>query len=271
MRKWAWRTALAIVFVIIAAAFLTGPLFPWSPIKPSYTHFTLHRADIYYPSGTTLDEAYKQVDSFIEEAEKFHRLKMPDRITVIEPRSWTDFHLQAPWQRGNAIGALTLQTGTVIWITPKVAEKHFDPAEFLRHELSHAILDQNTTLWRGHKLNSQPWFYEGLAVDFGRQKAYLTEQEFIARAQTEPLAPVFNGNNTDMRFNYVAWRYFIEYIIKTRGRDRFQDYLMRVMQEPDQARALFPECLGISFDDALRVFQSQLREQPGAINLPADL
>jgi hypothetical protein len=258
MRKWAWRAALAIIFVLIAAAFLVGPLFPWSPIKPGYAHFILHRADIYYPSGTTLDESYKQVDSFIEQAEIFHRLKMPDRLTVIKSRSWSDFHMQAPWQRGTAIAGLTLQTGTVIWITPKVGEKKLDPAEFLRHELSHAILDQNTTLWRGHKLNSQPWFYEGLAVDFGRQKAYLTEQEFIARVQTEPLAPVFNGNDTDMRFNYVAWRYFIEYLIKTRGRDKFQDYLLRVMQDPDQARALFPECLGISFDDALRQFQAGL-------------
>ena len=59
-----------------------------------------------------------------------------------------------------------------------------------------------------------------------------------------------------MRFNYVAWRYFLEYLIKTRGRDRFQDYLLRVMQEPVHARALFPECLGISFDDALPQLQA---------------
>ncbi len=262
MRKWGWWTALAIVLVVIGAAFCVGPLLPWSPIKPGYTHFTLHRADIYYPSGTTLDESYKQIDSFIEEAEAFHKLKMPDRITVIAPRTWTDFHLQAPWQRGTAIGALTLQTGTVIWITPKIAEKHFDPGEFLRHELSHAILDQNTTLWRGHKLNGQPWLYEGLAVDFGRQKAYLTEDEFIARAQTTPLAPAFNGDNSDMRFSYIAWRDFLEYIIRTRGRDKFQDYLLRVMQEPDQAQALFPEFFGLSFDAAIRQFQAIVREQP---------
>ena len=260
MRKWAWWTGLAIVIVVVAVAFCFGPLFPWSPLKPGYTHFILHRADIYYPSGTTLDESYRQLDVFIEEAEAFHKLKMPDRITAIAPRTWRDFHMQAPWQRGNAIGGLTLQTGTVIWITPKVAEKHFDPAEFLRHELSHAILDQNMPLWRGHKLNAQPWLYEGIAVDFGRQKSYLTEQEFIARAQTEPLAPVFNGNNSDMRFNYVAWRYFVEYMMTKRGRDRFQDYLLRVMQDPDQARAVFPELFGVSFDNAVLEFQSKLRE-----------
>jgi hypothetical protein len=264
MRKWAWWAALAIVVVVVFAAFLEGPLFPWSPLKPGYTHFTLHRADIYYPSGTTLDESYKQVDSFIDEAEKFHRLKMPDRIKMIVPRTWVDFHLQAPWQRGNVVAGLTLQSGRVIWMTPKIAEKHFDPAEFLRHELSHAILDQNTTLWRGHKLNGQPWLYEGLAVNFGRQKAYLTSTEFFARAQTEALAPAFNGDNSDMRFDYVAWRYFVEYMMRARDRDRFQDYLLRVMQDPDQARAVFPEYFGKSFDEAIREFQARVRE-PGGI------
>jgi len=262
MRKWGWWTAFAIVIVVFVAALCDGPLFPWSPIKPGYTHFTLHRADIYYPSGTTLEESYKQLDSFIDEAEKFHQLKMPDRITVIAPRTWTDFHLQAPWQRG-PVGALTLQTGTVIFVTPKIAEQHFDTVEYLRHELSHAILDQNMPLWRGHKMNGQPWLYEGLAVDFGKQKSYLTEDEFIARAQTEPLAPAFNGNDSDMRFNYVAWRYFLEYMIRTRSRDKFQDYLLRVMQDPDHARAIFPEYFSVSFDAAVLEFQSSLRAPGG--------
>jgi hypothetical protein len=258
MRKWLLWSATVVFFAFIAFVFCYGPLFPWSPFKPGYTHFILHRADIYYPSGTNLEDAYKQVDAFIEEAETFHRLKMPDRITVIAPRTWRDFHLQAPWQSGPVAG-LTLQTGTVIFITPKVVEKNLDPAEFLRHELSHAILDQNMTLWRGHKFNHEPWLYEGLAVDFGRQKAYLTEEEFVTQAGTKPIAPAFNGDNSDMRFNYVAWRDFLEHIILTRGRDKFQDYLLRVMQDPDQARALFPEFFGMSFDNAVSEFQAIMR------------
>jgi hypothetical protein len=260
MRKWAWWAAPAVIIVLIAAAFLFGPLFPWSPIQPGYTRFRLHRADVYYPSGTALDDSYRQLDTFIDEAEAFHQLKMPDRITVVAPKTWTDFHMHAPWQGGNAVAAITLQTGTVIYLTPKIGEKNLDNAEFLRHELSHAILNQNMTLWRGRKMSHMPWLSEGLAVDFGRQKAYLTEEEFLARAQTEPLAPAFDGGNPDMRFNYVAWRDFLEYIIRTRGRDKFQDYLLRVMQDPDEARALFPEFFKISFDDAVKEFQAKVRE-----------
>jgi hypothetical protein len=238
------------------AALFAGPLFPWSPLKPGYTHFVMHRADAYYPSGTILEEPYQALDTLIDEAEKFHRLKMPDRITVITPSSWSAFRRHAPWEGSNAIAALTLQTGTVIYVTPKIAEKHIDTTEFLRHELSHAIIDQNTTLWRGHKLNAQPWLYEGLAVDFGNQKSYLTRAEFLERARTRPLAPVFNGDNSDMRFNYVAWRYFLDFLISTRGRDKFQEYLLGAMQDPDRARAMFPEYFKILFDDAVREFQA---------------
>jgi hypothetical protein len=258
MRKWVWWAGGAIV-VLIAGAFLFGPLFPWSPVKPGYTHYTLHRADVYYPAGTTLEDAYQQIDSYIAEAEKFHRLKMPDRITVVAPGSWGDFRRHAPWQQGTAVAAITLQTGTVIYVTPKIAEKHLDTGEFLRHELSHAILDQNMTMWRGHKLNGQPWLWEGLAVDFGRQTSYMTDAEFVARARTQPMAPVFNGDGTDMRFDYVAWRDFLQHRINLSGRDRFQEYPLRVMQEPDQARALFPEFFGLSFDAAVEEFQASVR------------
>lgn len=264
--RWVWPSILAgasLIAVIFALAFLYGPLFPWSPVKPGYTHFILHRADIFYPTGTVLEEPYQQIDSMIGEAETFFRLKMPDRITVIAPSTWTRFHMEAPWDRGPVAG-LTLQMGTVIFITPKVAEKRADTAEYLRHEIGHAILDQNMTLWRGHKLSQQQWLFEGLAVDFGRQKSYLSDEEFIARARTVPLAPSFNGDHSDMRFTYIAWRYFLEHMIHTRGRDRFQDYLLRVMAEPDRARELFPEYFNISFDAAVQEFQGRVRE-PGGI------
>lgn len=257
MSRWLRWAGSAILLLLLIAAALDGPLFPWSPVKPGYTRFALHRADVFYPTGTKLDDAYQRIDAFIEEAEAFHRLKMPDRITVIAPRSWTDFHLQSAWQTGPVAG-VTYQTGTVIFITPKVAEKHADAGEYLRHELSHAILFQNMTAWRGHQMNRQPWLLEGLAVDFGQQKSYLSQEEFLAQARGRPLAPSFNGDNSDMRFNYIAWKNFLEFLIQTRGRDKFQDYLLRVMQEPGEARLVFPEYFGTTFDEAVREFQREV-------------
>jgi len=246
-------------FLLVLLAMCDGPLFPWSPVKPGYSHLALSRADVYYPSGVELNPAYRQVDAFIEQAEIFHGLKMPQRITVIASRTWTDFHLQMPAIRGNVVGAVTLQTGTVIWVTPKLAEKSLDVGEFLRHELSHAILDQNTSLVRSFKLNSQPWFYEGIAVSFGRQQAYLSRDEFVARARSETLLPAFQGGSADMRFNYPAWRYFLEYLKRTRGPEAFHSFMLEEIREPDAWRQSFQADFAIPFAAAVSEFETEVR------------
>jgi hypothetical protein len=255
VRKW----IATILFVAVVLLAFYGPLFPRSPVKPGYKHYILTRADVFYPNGTHLDPAFEQIDFLIASAENYHQMKMTDRITVILVRDWNDFHFKNPWLRGNAVGAATLQTGTVIYVTPKLAEKHFDPAEFLRHELSHAILDQNNTLWRGYKLSRQLWLFEGIAVAFGDQKTYITRDEFLAQVKTTALKPSFEGANPDMRFNYVAWRYFLEYLMKTRSRAAFQSFLTQAMQDPDHVRALFPSSFGASFDNAVSEFESHAR------------
>jgi hypothetical protein len=215
---------------------------------------------VYYPNGAVLDPAYRDIDHFIGEAEDFHGLKMHERIAVIASRSWTDFHLQMPVIRGNAVGAVTLQTGTVIWITPKLAEKHFDVAEFLRHELSHAIIDQNTTLRRSFKMKDQSWFYEGIAVSFGRQRSYLSRDEFVERARSEALLAAFQGASADMRFNYPVWRYFLEYLKQTRGTEAFASFLRDDMREPDEWRPMFQKHFGVPFAAAVSEFEKTVRE-----------
>jgi hypothetical protein len=262
-KRWTPRVARklgypALLLVLLAA--FDGPLFPWSPVKSGYSHMALSRADVYYPSGAALDPAYRQIDHFIGEAEDFHGLKMPERITVIAARSWMDFHLQMPAIRGNAVGAVTLQTGTVIWVTPKLAEKHLDVAEFIRHELSHAILEQNTTLWRGFKMNRQPWFYEGIAVSFGRQQSYLSHGEFVEQARSHAMLPVFEGSSGDMRFNYPAWRYFLEYLKHSRGPAAFQSFMLDDMREPDHWPASFQKDFGVPFAAAVSEFEAKVRE-----------
>src|SRR2546422_845259 len=64
----------------------------------------------------------------------------------------------------------------------KLKEGNFSLEEFLRHELSNALLSQHTTIPKSLKLTAQAWFSEGLAVSFSRQKAYLSQAEFIQRA-----------------------------------------------------------------------------------------
>ena len=255
--------AIAIaLFLLLALCFPFGPLFPWSPWKPGYASLNLDRADIYYPSGTRLPGAFLDVDGFITQSEQFHRLKVPKRISVILCRTWNDFGRFMPTL--GRVGAATLDTGTVIYVTPRIAERGLDYGEFLRHEISHATLHQNQAIWNAHAASKAPWFYEGLAVSFGRQKAYASIQEFTAFTIARDLVAVIDPAKarpdlrTDIRYSYQVWRYFLEHLIDTEGRDKFQQLIQGMMRDPTASERVFKEVYGTPLPDAARGFRNDV-------------
>lgn len=250
-----------LLFVLVL--FPYGPLFPWSPIHPGYESIHLQRADVIYPAGWRLPEPYYKIDSLIAEAEQFHRLAMPHRLTVIASRSWEDFHRFVPHLRGHGVAAVTLLPGRVIYVTPRIGEKGLNITEFLRHELSHAALNQNQSIWNGYKMTQQGWISEGLAVSFGQQTAYLSRSEFLSRARVEDLGGVIGHKGAgDIRFAYVLWRYFLEDLVKTHGRDEFQRFLTAYINDPDHFREIFHREYGMEVSTAAAEFQARVRRMP---------
>ena len=61
-----------------------------------------------------------------------------------------------------------------------------------------------------------------------------------------------------MRVNYAAWRYFVEYMMRMRGRDVFQGYLLAFLQNPEDAAPLFQRTFGIALPDAVIEFERQV-------------
>jgi hypothetical protein len=254
--------------LLVLLLFPYGPLFPWSPVKPGFEHIALDRADVYYPTGTTLDPAYLRADSIIRESESFHRLAAPKRICIVACKDWDDFARRLPQFRGSrGIGAVTLATGTVIYVAPSLKERGKDVGEYLRHEVSHATLHQNQSIMNAYRLTEVQWLSEGIAVSYGNQKSYYSDAEFQARIQRENVAPFIDPARRgevkelfEMRYAYVAWRRFNEYLIASRGRDVYQGYLTAVMRDPRAWRELFPKHFqGLSFAQAIEEFQRSAR------------
>lgn len=256
---WARRFGYLLLLAVMLA-FPYGPLFPWSPVHPGYTKVPFQRADILCADGATLDPAYRDIDQDIADAERFHDLKFDRRITVVACRDWNDFHRFVPHVSGTAVGAVTLGTGTVIYVTPKIAEMHFDTGEFLRHELSHAALNQHQNLLNALRLVDQAWFMEGVAVLVGRQRSYISGAELAARAQHEDLWPVFDGSRQrDMRLAYQAWRYFWVWRIAQSGRTPYLRLQEACISDPDGCRNDFQDVYGITLKEAVERYQSDLR------------
>ncbi len=263
VRRLSWFVFVMALF-ITPWAFAYGPLFPWSAVKPGYTSLSLRRADVYYPKGRALDPAYLQIDRYLSEAEAFHHLSAPHRLRVIACANYGDFDRFSPLTTG--AGAATLETGTAIYVSPKVGERGLDHGEFLRHEISHAIVSQNISFWRQWTLRHYTWLYEGVPVWFGRQRAYMPQEQFLARAKAMDLQPLFefdahatNRPQVDMRLAYVAWRDFLDYLAQHRGKDTFDVFFHKALDSPSDTLGVFEQVYGRKLPDMVKQFESAIR------------
>ncbi|HUW62032.1 MAG TPA: hypothetical protein VMZ06_13610 [Candidatus Bathyarchaeia archaeon] len=275
--------AVAGVAAVLLYALLFGPLFAFSPLKFGFNELHLGRCKVSYPSGATPDPAYSQLDDLMAETEKFHRLSFKKNVLVIVCASNSQYR-RFSLASGNAC---TVQTGTVIYIRPSISEAAYPPriahqggvlkllppanpakrdlASFLKHELSHAVLYQNTTLWKAMKIKR--WPEEGLAVYFGNTHHYYAGEDLRSLAiddgfwfnlTNEDAEPVGIPDGIKHFFSYGAYCGFITYLVDTYGRHHVLNFVKDYIRSPQNEEALFKKQFGISLNDALEEFRKRL-------------
>jgi hypothetical protein len=162
---------------------------------------------------------------------------------------------------------VTIPTGTVIYLTPSIDET-WDVGGVLRHELSHATLNQNRTLLSVWRLLKQPWFSEGVAGVTagmgipapGRKLVAVPAVDFIAKARHEELWPSFDAvQQKDWRFSYTAWEFFWDRQIELRGKETFLKFESACISEPEKCRVDFANVYGMGLRQAVEAYQNDLR------------
>jgi hypothetical protein len=259
---------LGVVILTLLAAFPLGPLFAWSPLHPGYSQLHFSRADVLYPKGTELDSAYREIDRYVAVAESFHELKCTKKIKVVVCGNWNDcLRFAAPFLLGQRPLAVTVPTGTVIFVTPKVTGLA-DIGGVLRHELSHAVQNQNRSLLSVWRMLRQPWVSEGVAgvvaangaTAPGRYLVSMPETEFLSRTRTEDLWPSFAAaEQKEFRFSYTAWMYFWNRQIKQNGKPRFLGFERACFSDPNECRKVFANVYGTDLRKAVEDFQAGVR------------
>jgi hypothetical protein len=256
---------LNLFVIVLALAFVFGPLLPWSPFKAGYQLTRYSNADIFSHSSNDQLADYANIDRMMQEAEAFHRMKFLRRVKVIACKSWGDCERAFAMVKRQNAGGVTLAIGDVIYITPRLKERNLSVEEFLRHELSHTLLSQHTTIRKSLTITEQGWFSEGLAVPFARQKAYLSEAEFLEQASATDVAKFIDpaqmhrsSHDWDARFAYTAQRFFIEYLKRRFGADRFQEFTVHYPDDPNDYCGLFSQVFQVPFSEAIKEF-SQLQ------------
>ncbi len=263
-----WKhVILGLIMLAFLAAFPWGPLFAWSPVHPGYRHVRFSSADVLYPDGAALDPAYREIDRYVALAESFHEVKCVKKIRVVVCRNWSDCVRFATPFLGRPL-AVTIPTGTLIFITPKAAAFRADIGELLRHELSHAVLKQNRSLVSVLHMRKQPWVSEGVAglvaemgtTAPGRQSISLPKKEFLPRAKTEELWLSFAAvPQKDWRFSYTAWVCFWNRQIERNGKATFLRFERACFSDPQGCRSSFGDVYGTDLRSAVEAFQAEVR------------
>lgn len=132
-----------------------------------------------------------------------------------------------------------------------------------RCELSHALLDQNTTLIKAFGRNRTPSLNEGVAVAFARQCDYFTRAQFLEMAARvdvgEYIDPSRPARDWNARFAYPAQRYLVEFLKHVNGEGAFVAYLHAANAAPEQTTALFRRHFPVLLTEAIGQYREQIR------------
>lgn len=249
----------------------------------------LERCTIIYPGQSVLSPEYSTLDTLMVETERFHRMSFRKRITAVVCAT-NGQHKRFSLGGGHAN---TIQTGTVIYIRPSIKDTTYPPplqregeageaptarkigrrdlSGFLKHELSHAILYQNTGLIRAFRIKS--WLEEGLAIYFGNPDHYYRGEEFRALAfrqgcffnlLNDESEPVVILPENKFYFKYGAYYEFMAYLVDKHGLDAVLDFTHAYIRSPSDEEALFHASFGCSPAAMLDRFREDRKRLPGA-------
>lgn len=244
-----------LMLMLVIYSLIWGILFPLSPIKFGFNKISYHNASILYPKEMLLPDDYKSVDHLMGETERFHRLKFKKKVTVIICATKSQYKRYST-QRSPLC---TMATGTIIYINPTIKDTNRDIQGFLKHELSHALIFQNTTFLKTFKIKR--WLREGLAVFYGNPHHYYQGKDFCRLAVDEGYFLDFLQDNEAIEqipreirylFEYAEYKYFIDYLVTNYGMDLFLKFINQYILEPESEKELFKQIYSL---ELLEVFQ----------------
>lgn len=236
-----------------------GPLFPWNPIKIGYTEVTSSNANIFIKNISEKDSAVYKIDEIIQNLERIHHLEFQSDFKIIVLDRDSNMKRYLPWMSGSKY-SVSLSVVDLIYIGPIARKSNMGIEPYIKHELSHLLIDQNTTFENAREIHNQGWFTEGLA-EYAGNRSFYSKENFIKICKSENIeftdlrekSPL-DMSNYELKVNYSFYRFFIEFLIETYGIEKFQKYLKRYIENPKKYIQLFDEVFRIELEQLLTQF-----------------
>ena len=258
-RKFFFLTFLLLVVLYL----LWGPLFPWNPLKFGFKKIESPKATVYITDFNGENVVYK-LDEILQEGEKFHGMGFKEKFKIIILGKESNMKRYLPWMKGSGY-SVKLGFLNVIYIGANARNSQYGIGVFLKHEISHLLIHQNTSS-SGNNLEilKQGWLAEGVATYFGGPH-YYEKNEFIELWTENGLTfdNLYEENPLEMdrsifRLKYTYYRFFIEFLIETYGIEKFQAYLKSYINNPKSYKIIFPEVYNEELNEILRKYNAYM-------------
>ncbi len=267
LKLFIWLIRILLVVILVYSLFFGSLLF-LNPIKLGIRSKKLSKATIYTSNLYSLNPVYNFVDDYMSEAEDLYRIKYKSSVNIYVATSQEEFSRFVPIWIGNEVGGVTLRIGNVIYInTSKIKANNYNEKEFVKHELVHNLIYQNSSPLTHFVMSSQQWMVEGMATYFGGP-TYYNENEFAALMRGKKLiyndksGKIFeNLDPKDAKFNYTLYKYFISYLIDQYGKGRFESFMRQYLESPGNYKLIFFEEYDKTFKLVVEEFVKEYHSQ----------
>jgi len=255
---------ILLIFILLVASYLFwGPLFPWNPIKFGFMKIESSKATVYITDFKGENVVY-QLDEIILEAEQFHGMEFKEKFKIIILGKESNMKRYLPWMSGSGY-SVKLGSLNVIYIGANARNSPYGIGVFLKHEISHLLIHQNTS---SHDKNmvilNQGWLAEGVATYFGGPH-YYDKNEFIELWNENGFqynslymeSPHEMGKNI-IRLKYTYYRFFIEFMLENYGIETLQAYIKLYIDNPMNYKVFFPEIYNKELSEFLHDFAAYM-------------
>lgn len=258
---------LVTIFSVVAYELLWGKLFAFSPIIIGFTKYELPHTSIYVQKGGDVS-SLTRIDSLIPMVEEFHELRFLYKPTLFIFQDSIGFIRHSLSKARFCVypnGRLFISP----WALKEDKAGKISLEIYVRHELSHSLIDQNAGLINAFRYPQ--WLMEGIAVYSSNQMGTSfypgKEETYQYIYQGNFLQPLdFKTKNEDktnlnvknrITFMYSEFACIVEYLIVTYGKEKLLIFMKKLLKESDND-SVFREVYNIEFSQVIQNFRKHV-------------
>jgi predicted SprT family Zn-dependent metalloprotease len=262
---------------VTAYLFLYGKLFAFSPAIVGFVRHESANTVVYVQNGAEYSD-FTRMDTLTASVERFHELKFTQKPEIFIFRDSVAFRHRSL----STARFCTFPRNRVLiapWALNEARRGEISLEIYLRHELSHALIFEHADLLVLIRFAYPEWLLEGIATfsadqmgtSFYPGKAetyhllsqgnFMPPQEFQTKSEDQVKLNV----KYRVTFMYSEFACIVDYLISSRGKEKFLIYMNALMHDTDYER-VFRQVYGLDFETFLTEFKQSVAKNDSTGN-----